>query len=703
MSQTALLEIGVEEIPASVVLPALEQMQALAAAGLERSRLEFGEVCTYGTPRRLTLMVNEVADKQPDVTREVKGPPADKAFDAGGSPTQAGEGFARSRGVAVGDLEVRETEKGRFVFAQVTEAGRPAAEVLAELWPELIGQLTFPKTMRWADLGMRFARPIRWLVALYGPEEVRFEVAGVQSGRTSRGHRFLHPGPVELPSAADYLPKLDAAFVIADIDQRKTLIRQRVEAAAEEAGGRARLPEGSPLLEEVSFLVEYPTCVCGSFPERHLSLPEPVLVTVMAKHQRYFPVEDAHGKLMPRFVAVRNGGDRSLETVRIGNETVIVARFDDAEFYYTEDQKRPLSAHLPDLERVTFMERQGSLREKTERIVKLARDLCEELGLEASAAEAAGKAAELCKCDLVSLMVQDLTSLQGTMGAEYARLEGFPPAVCQAIAEHYQPRFAGDELPASDGGKTVSLADKIDNLVACFALDLIPKGTSDPHALRRQAAGVLSILLGARWRVDLPALLAKALGRLPQRDLSNDQALNALREFFALRLDAVLEDAGVAYDIRRAVLAAPCPDLLDAHDRAIALQAAREGDGEAFEKTTYAAARVRKIIRPAEEQVAPSVAPDLFERDIEGALLSATEDARQTAEPLLREPGERDYGGVWDALCRLERPIWDYFDVDTGVMVMADDPAVRANRLATLREADRLFLKLADFSEIVVE
>jgi len=703
MSQTALLEIGVEEIPANVILPALRQMAELAAAALERSRLEFGDIRTYGTPRRLTLAVRDVAQKQPDVSREVKGPPADKAFDEQGEPTRAGEGFARSRGVPIDDLEVRETGKGRFVFAAVTEQGRTAPEVLAELWPELIGQLSFPKTMRWADRPMRFARPIRWLVALHGTEEVRFEVAGVQSGRTSRGHRFLHAGAVALTSADEYLEKLGEAYVVVDVQERQALVRERAQAVAREVGGHARIPDNSPLLEEVNFLVEYPTCLCGSFPERHLSLPEPVLVTVMAKHQRYFPVENADGALLPRFVAVRNGDDRSLDTVRVGNETVIVARFDDAEFYYTEDRKKPLSARLPDLERVTFMERQGSLWEKTQRIVALTTALCREVHLGPESTEAATKAAEFCKCDLVTLMVQDLTSLQGTMGAEYARLEGLPAAACQAIGEHYHPRFAGDELPASDAGKVVSLADKIDNLAACFALNLIPKGTSDPYALRRQAAGALAILLDARWRIDLRVQLQQALGMLPQRDVGDDEALAALQQFFALRLDAVLEAAGVAYDVRRAVLAVPCPDLLDAHDRALALGETRTVDRESFEKTTYAAARVRKILRPAEDQAALAVDPHLFESDIEHALLAAAEEVRRVVGPLLASRGERDHGAVWAALCRLERPIWDYFDVDTGVMVMADDRAVRANRLATLREVDRLFLRLADFSEIVVE
>lgn len=701
MAHTALLEIGVEEIPANVVLPALGQMAALAAAGLEKRRLGFGGVRTWGTPRRLALTVTELEEKQPDQGLEVKGPAASAAFDKDGKPTKAAEGFARSRGVEVGQLEVRETDKGPFVFARVREEGRSAVEVLAELWPEIIRQLTFPKTMRWADVSTRFARPIRWLVALYGEQVVPFEVAGVVSGRKSRGHRFLGDREVEPACADDYEGALERAFVLVDHERRTSLIAEQARAAAAEVGGHPRIAPA--LLEEVAFLVEYPTCLVGSFPERHLQLPEPVLVTVMAKHQRYFPVENASGELLPRFVAVRNGDDRALATVASGNEKVIEARFADAEFYYGEDTKRPLSARLAELERVTFMDRQGSVRDKTERIVALARALAGEVGLTPEDAQTAAKAAELCKCDLVTYMVQDLTSLQGVIGAEYARLEGSPAPVCRAIEEHYAPRSADDAPPASSPGRLVSLADKLDNLAACFALNLVPRGTSDPYALRRQAAGIVAMLLEARWRVDLPARLGSALGMLPQCDVAPEDALSALRDFFGLRLDAVLEGKGVAYDIRRAVLGAACSDVLDAHDRALALQAAREADPRLFEVATFAAARIGKIVRPAADQAADEVRPGLFEKPVEGALVDALGRARSRVEELLSEPGERDHAAAWAALSGLERPVWEFFDFEKGVMVMAADRAVRANRLALLRGADELFLRMADFTEIVVE
>ena len=698
MPKTALLEIGVEEIPASVVLPALKQMEKLAAEGLERLRLGCDGIRTYGTPRRLALVATGVAEKQPDVTKEMKGPPADRAFDENGEPTKAALGFCKKQGLEVGDLEVRETEKGTFVYAQVSEPGLAAAEVLGELWAEIIGKLAFPKTMRWADLSMRFARPIRWLAALYGTDTVAFEVAEVKSGNASRGHRFLSEGDVEFASADEYLDKLEGASVIADHRRRQEMIRERAIAAAAERGGSPRIDPS--LLEEVGFLVEYPTCLCGSYPEQYLKLPEPALVTVMAKHQRYFPVEDEGGELMPLFVAIRNGDDRALDTVRAGNEMVIVPRFADAEFYYTEDTKTKLADRLEALDRVAFMDRQGSMRAKTDRIAELSKTTCDALGLDPSVP---AEAARLCKCDLVTLMVQDLTSLQGVMGGEYARLEGVGEAVCSAVRDHYMPAFAGDDVPETDAGKVVSLADKLDSLAACFAMDMIPKGASDPYGLRRRAAGVLAIVLDARWRLDVADLAAQAIAAVPSREVDDAEALAALMEFIGMRLDAALESAGVAYDVRRAVLGASVSDLVDAHDRAIALQAARDADSEGFDKVVFAASRSGKILRPNMEKASAAVDPSLFDGESEGALHEALTAVKAEVEALQNQDGERDCAAAWQILAKLEKPIWDFFDVDTGVMVMADDEAVRGNRLAMLREVDSLFLRVGDFTEIVVE
>ncbi|MGQ9730103.1 MAG: glycine--tRNA ligase subunit beta [Candidatus Zipacnadales bacterium] len=701
MTHTALLEIGVEEIPANVVLPALDQLAELAAAGLERHRLQFGDICTFGTPRRLVIMIKDLADRQSDITREVKGPPVQQAFDASGKPTRAAEGFARGRGIEVSALQIRDTDKGRFVFAEVIEQGLPATEVLAQLWPEVIRKLTFPKTMRWGHVTMRFARPIRWIVALYGAAEVIFEIAKIRSGRSSRGHRFLHPTPLVINEADSYLEIMEKAYVLVDHRRRREIILEQAQTAAAAVGGRVRIDRD--LLEEVSFLVEYPTCLCGTFPEQYLTLPEAVLVTVMTKHQRYFPVEDQSGKLLPRFVAVRNGNSRALEVVRAGNERVIVPRFADAAFYYAEDRKRRLGDRLADLERVTFLEQQGSLRAKTERIVCGTQVLCAELHIEPAEAEAATKAAQLSKCDLVTLMVQDLTSLQGIMGGEYARQEGLDEAVCQAIEDHYRPRFTGGELPRTQAGAIVSLADKLDNLAACFSLGLRPKGASDPWGLRRQAAGVVGILLQYRWRIDLPARLQEILASLPHREVPDEETLAVLLEFFGQRLDALLEGEGVAYDIRRAILSALGPDLLDAYERGLLLERARQKDAETFAKLTFAAARVGKIVRPALAQAALAINPGLFQSNIEFQLWETVEQSKAALAEILSSPGNRDYDRAWCVLQTLERPIWDYFDVETGVLVMAEDLSIRANRLATLRDVDQLFLRIADFTEIVVE
>jgi len=700
MGATLLFEIGVEEIPVSFVLPALGQLQDLVAAGLERNRLGCGTISTYGTPRRLAVMATDVADRQPDERGEVKGPPAAQAYTSDGQPTPAAQGFARSRGVEVGALQVRDTSKGRFVFALVAEQGRPAVEVLAELLPAVLTKLRFPKQMRWGDCPLRFARPLRWLVAMLGDQVIPFEVAGVAAGCTSQGHRFGPKREVVLARADDYLGALEEAWVVADHRRRQELIAAGAQEAAQSVGGRARvLP---PLLAEVCFLVEHPTALAGRFDERFLALPEQVLVTVMAKHQRYFPVEDERGRLRPHFIALRNGGDRALASVREGNERVVRARFEDAEFYFRQDTQRPLSARLPDLGRVTFLEGMGSLQDKTQRLVALAERIGGMLGLGAADREAARRAAELCKADLVTLMVQDLSSLQGVVGGEYARLEGEPAAVCAAIAEHYRPAAEGDQPPATAPGRVLALADKLDNLCACFALGMIPTGGADPHALRRQAAGIVSILVEAGWRLDLTQAAREAVGLLPDAE-AKAGAVGALLPFVAQRLEARLEEQGVAHDLRRAVLATGAGDPLAAHAAAITLAAERDRDRTAFERTTFAGDRVRRIIAPADVPAEAECDPCVFVAAVEGRVHNAYRHAAEAVRAALDRPGQPDTAAVYEALSALAAPIDDYFDKDRGVMVMDEDLALRRNRLALLRQIDALFGRLADFREIVIE
>ncbi|MGD9495027.1 MAG: glycine--tRNA ligase subunit beta [Armatimonadota bacterium] len=703
--QTAdlLFEIGVEEVPAAAVLPALQQLEAFMSRALAEARLAHGEVRTFGTPRRLAVLISEVALRQPDLEHEVKGPPAAAAFDAEGKATKAAEGFAAARGVRVDDLQVRDTDRGRYVFATVTAPGRDAREVLPTILAEAASSLSFPKTMRWGTGDFRFARPIRWIVALLGPDVVEVDIAGLRSDRVTWGHRFLSDGPVELAEPAQYLAALERAYVIADHRVRAQLIAQAARQAAEQVGGRIRLD--ADLLEEVNFMVEYPTALVGRFDSRYLELPEEVIVTVMSAHQRYFAVENPDGTLLPLFVAIRNGDERGLDIVRRGNERVIEPRLADAEFYLAEDTRAPLSDRVEDLKRVTYIEGLGSLYDKTQRLQGLVGWLCAQVRqVEASHESAAARAALLSKCDLTTAMVADtkLAKLQGRIGAEYARRSGEPEEVALAIAEQYRPLSASDRPPATTPGRLVALADKIDHLAACLRLGMRPTGSADPHALRRAAAGIVRIVLDARWRIDMPAFIQQALSRLPQVDaagaLPPDEAGAQIHDLLLARLETELAAQGVSYDLARAVLGAPCPDLLDAFDRAVALRDLRRRDGE-FEAVVIAATRTANIVRPAKRGEL-SLDPDALAEPQERALHEAYRAARQTVEVALGEEGQRDYAAAWEALAGLRAPIDRFFD---DVLVMVEDEAVRRNRLALLADVDDLFLRLLDVQQIVIE
>ncbi|MBD3292613.1 MAG: glycine--tRNA ligase subunit beta [Armatimonadia bacterium] len=699
-----LFEIGVEEIPAPAVLPALSQLENLLSEGLTNARLAHGEIRTFGTPRRLTVMVGDVALSQEDLAEEVKGPPAAAAFDDDGSPTKAAEGFAAGKGLSVDDLEVRETDRGSYVFAHVTQPGRDAVEVLPEILANAVRSLTFPKTMRWGADDFRFARPMRWLLALLGPDVIQAEVRGIESDRVTWGHRFLSDGPVTIDEPSEYLAKLEDAYVIADHELRQQMIEEGAAAVAEEAGGRARLDED--LVEEVNFMVEYPTALVGHFDSRYLELPDDVIVTVMSGHQRYFAVENRDGSLLPLFIAIRNGDDQGLEIVRAGNERVIEPRLADAEFYLTEDMRTPLQDRLEDLQRVTYIEGLGSLYDKTERLVGLVHWLCNSVSeVDEEHQSTAARAAELSKCDLNTNMIGDtkLAKLQGRVGAEYARRSGEPEEVALAIGEQYRPQSAADQPPITHAGRVVAVADRIDHLAACFRIGLRPTGSADPHALRRAAQGIVRIILDAEWNVDLPQFIAVALDNLPEIDhedgVPEDEAARQIHEFVLTRLSGEMEARGVSYDLSRAVLATDCPDLLDAHHRAIALRDIRNADEEAFEMVIMAAERTANICRGPKAERDLSLDPDALVDEHSIALNEALDEARSSVEDAL-DSGEPDYEAAWQALAGMCEAIDAFFD---EVMVMAEDEALRYNRLALLAEIDDLFLRLLDVQEIVIE
>lgn len=686
MGRDFLLEIGLEEMPAASMDQARAELVRALAAGLAEQRLAYREVRGYAAPRRLAALVIDLAERQEDLVQEVRGPAARVAFDEAGRPTKAALGFARGQGVAVEELVTR----NGYVYAQKREAGRPALSVLAAMLPELLAALHFPKNMRWGEQSLRFLRPIRWLVALYGEEVVPFALAGVASGRASRGHRFLHPQPVDLPHAGAYLPTLASAYVLADQEERRQAVATQVRAAAAGAGGEAVLtPE---LLNEVTNLVEYPTAVLGALAPEHLALPEEVLTTVMAAHQRFFPVRGPEGLLLPYFVGVRDGGRRGLEQVRAGYERVLAARLVDAAFFYQEDLKEPLVAKAERLRTVIFHEHLGSMYDKACRLQYLARWLAGQLGLEAAEEEAAARAAYLAKADLVTNMVYEFPELAGTMGSYYAARHGEAEAVARAIREHYLPRFSGDALPQSVAGTVVSLADKLDSLVGHWAVGITPTGSQDPYGLRRLAFGLCLLLVDKDLPLSWSEMVLQAYGQYQafgRTKLSFAAVEESLGEFCRQRLANILEERGIRYDVVNAVLAAgwDCPG--DAARRASALQGLLDHPALKALITTYT--RARNLARG---DTAGPVRPGLFREPAERELYRALQAATEEATALL---AAGDYRAALLALARLEQPLASFFD---RVLVMAEDPALRANRLALLQGIVTGVGRIADLAQV---
>ncbi len=681
MPSTLLLEIGVEELPAQICPLALAQLQSRGEQMLRELRLEFAATRVCGTPRRIALLVTGVADRQADSTVVVRGPARAAAFDREGRPTAAAAGFARGQGVAVEDL-VAESHGGReYLFAKRRQDGRPAPEVLCLQLPVLVASLEFGRTMRWGSGEFRFPRPIRWLVALWGTEVLQLEVAGIAAGRTSYGHRTLHPGPVEIPAPEAYLDTLRAVGVLADVEERRARIRAGVAAAAQEVGCRPR--ENPELLDEVTQINEWPTAFVGRFDPAALSVPEPVLVTVMRVHQRYFPVQDDQGRLRPYFAGVRNGGEQNLAGVVAGNEKVLAARFADARFFYDEDRKAPLAARVAELVSVGFAEGLGTLADKTARLRRLAAWLADAAGVPA---EAVVRAAALAKADRLTHLVYEFPELEGTMGAHYAACDGEAAEVAQAIAEHVLPRAAGDDLPQSPAGLVLAVADRLDTLVGHFLLGRAPSGSADPLGLRRAAAALIRLLEAAGWDVGLEAAIAQAAAGYS--DLSGEP--RGLEAFLRGRLAGRLEEAGFAHDIVDAVLAVGAGRVADAMARCQALGAAVTADG--WEDTVVAFRRAGNLARQG--QAGDGVSLELLQTQEERALWDALQSARTRAE---QAAAARDYTGVLAATASLRAPVDAML---TRVLAMDPDLTIRRNRLALLAGVAAIPRAVADLSRL---
>ena len=682
MSKDLLLEIGTEEVPAHVMPHLLADLKRLAGDMLAARRIAYESLRTIGTPRRSALLVTGLAERQEDVSTETRGPSVAIAFDAEGNPTKAGAGFARGQGIEPSAL----IQRDGYVYAAVHEKGAETAQLLTEMLPELIRAIPLPNSMRWGDLDFRFIRPIRWLVALYGTDVVPFTLANVTSGNTSRGHRTLAPQDFVIASPADYEAACEKAYIIVDPERRRAMICEQIVAVAQECGGTAEITPD--LLEEVLYLVEYPTALSGAFEEKYLALPAETVITPMRDHQRYFPVKAADGSLLPVFITVRNGGKEHLDVVAHGNERVLRARLADAQFFFDEDRKKSLAEHREKLRTVVFQQGLGSMYEKTERLMELVTAIVEDLAPDAAAYEAmepdARRAAELSKADLVTGMVTEFTELQGIMGREYALLDGEKPEVARAIDEQYMPRFAGDELPQSDLGFALSVADKVDNIVGTFSQGRIPTGSQDPFALRRQALGLVLMLIERESGLLLGDLVEEACD-LYDLDMALCQKMQVyVADFIRLRLKNVLTERGVRYDVQEAVLTdVDC--VADVPVRAAYVERLLASDGA--DALVQSFVRVGNIARAAETGNVDSA---LFAAQEEGELLSAYENAvtarAEGADPLAAEQA-------------LAKAIDAFFD---AVMVMDKDERVRANRLALLKAIDNYLLQTANYSKIVL-
>ncbi|MBN2025164.1 MAG: glycine--tRNA ligase subunit beta [Actinobacteria bacterium] len=688
MARDLLFEIGTEELPWGAVQDGRRQLAENAAALLSRDRLNHGDIIVYSTPRRLTLLVRGLDERQEDMETEVRGPSREAAYDASGNATRAAEGFARSRGLQVGDLEIRATEKGDFVFAVVREEGKPAGEVLPGVLEELIGSFSFRKSMRWGDGEFRFARPVRWLLALFGDEMVDLSLEGMRSGRITRGHRFLSPGEVEVAETGTYLETLRANHVLADEEERRRVIVSGIEEAVSGKGLRA-VPAADTLYEVVD-LVEYPHVIVGSFDERFLELPREVLETAMQEHQRYFPVEDESGELAAAFLVVHNGDRAREEIIRRGNERVLRARLEDAAFFYGEDVRVSLEDRLQDLKDVVWQAKLGSMYDKCQRLRELCADICSRAHVDTEIEEMAKRAALLCKADLVTSMVTEFPSLQGVMGRIYALAEGEKKETAEAIEEHYLPRFSGDARPETWTGNVLSLAEKADNLAGCFGAGLAPTGSEDPYALRRQAQAVMPILVDAAMHLDFAAVLEEAASRLGFSDPRG--VAEEVAEFCRQRWRQALISEGFDYDLVAAVLPLAPHDPYDARLRLEVISKARSRGK--LQKAYTGFERCYNLSRKVEEA---SLDEGLLQEEAERNLYSRMVWAQQPFRDHL-DAGEHD--AALGMLLELAPDVDRFFDT---IFVMGEDERLRDNRLALLSEVAGLFLEFADFTQVVTE
>lgn len=682
MAKDLLFEIGAEEIPAGFMPNILGQLKQLATTKLNDAHLPFESIATYGTPRRLALIVTGLADTSADISERHKGPSASIAYDTEGNATKAAIGFARGKGIDVADLVV---EDG-YIYAETKTAGIPAKNIVADLLPELIHSLNFPKSMHWGSLDAKFVRPVRWLVALLDEEVIPVEFATVTSSNVTRGHRFLGADEIIIANPASYVQTLKDNFVMVDQDERRQVITDQLHVIANEKN--ADIVWDDDLLEEINYLVEWPTALCGGFEDSYLSLPDAAIITPMKDHQRYFPLVNKEGKLLPMFLTVRNGSNHSIEVVQAGNERVLRARLDDAKFFFNEDRKKSLINRQEGLTKIVFQEGLGNLADKTERLLQLGRVFAETCGLHEDATVVLERATELAKTDLTTGMVTEFTELQGVMGKEYALLDGESEAVAEAIFEQYLPRFAGDLLPVTEAGKVLSIIDKIDNIVATFSRGLIPTGSQDPYALRRQTIGILNILLNSEWNIPLQPIFVESMNLLNVPLNKQEELLQQVEDFFILRLKNIYLDREVPHHILDLLLSNRELTVADVDGYVKALQANRIDENV---ELVQAYTRMYNLVKDVTFiGVNESLLTVKAEQDLFAVATIAAQDS-------LAAWLDSDYDTIVALPNTLVPTINKFFE---GVMVMDKDEAIKNNRLQLLRLAYNVMAIIGDISAL---
>jgi glycyl-tRNA synthetase beta chain len=688
--ETLLIEIGTEEIPAGYIEPALKAFSESLTRKLKENRIACGDANVFGTPRRLGVMVMDTAGRQQALESEVIGPPLKVAKNEKGEWTTAATKFAEKVNLPVSRLKIQQTPKGQYLCARVQEPSEKTTVVLSRLLPELIEAIPFPKTMKWGSLHVRFARPIHFILAMYGKQTIGFELGDVKSQKITFGHRFMAPARIKIDDPSSYLDQLARAWVIADIEKRRNMVARDVaEQAAKQKG---RVIEDPELLDIVTQLVEYPTAVCGRFEKGFLELPDAVLITAMKEHQKYFAIQDAKGKLMPCFIAVNNTCAKDMDVVRNGHERVLRARLNDARFFYRADLEKPLEASIEKLKGVLFQAKLGTMYDKTLRIQHLAGTLASMSGLDAETRELVLRAAWLCKADLVTQMVVEFPKLQGTMGKVYALQSGEAKAVAQAIEEHYRPTASGGELAKSLVGALVGLADKLDSICGCFSAGLVPTGASDPYALRRQAIGVLLTMKAHRLEWPIETAVTEALRQYGLPDAQISQIRGNVMEFFETRLSNILVDNGFSKDVTAAVLAVGMDSMTRLWKRAQAVEQLKKAPD--YEPLSVCFKRVVNIIRKADPAETAGVDPDGLMDPSEIRLYRLIQKIQSRCESFCEEG---KFTQALQQMVKLREPVDAFFD---AVLVMAEDVVIRKNRLGLLARIAGLFAKVADFSKL---